>query len=727
MFIPYKQFESSDCGPTCLKMIIRHYGKQISIQQLRVLCNTDREGSSINSIISAAKKVGLNALAVKCQIDDKTINTNYPDIHELSFPLIAHWNGNHFVVIYKIHKNTFFIADPARGKVSIHLNELKSFLFNNSDFGKVVLFEPNTDFHNNDNPYFKNQLLVNKYNFIKKYVVTNRKGIFALILLVFLQLILQGTTPFLTQISFDSGILQKNLNILLSVFIVQIIIFLFSSALNYFNSIISNRISQSINVSLSNDFIHKLFKIPLTYYQQKKTSDFIQKSFDLNKIESFITYNFASIILSFVGILILSGIAIYYNIAIFLIVVVYSTLNFMWTIYSLRKKKELDYEKFDINVNTHRYLTEIIEGITEIKISNSEKTKIDTLIVNQKNYFANNLKFIKLSQILVIGGGLISNMGNGFVIFYSAYLTLDQTITIGEMAAIQLVVNQLVSKINGVTGSVSTIKDTKFSMERVLETQMLNEEKYGDKPVKPNYNIKFDNVSFSYTDISDSVVDNINFEIEANKTTAIVGLSGSGKTTIMKLALGLYSPKQGKILLNEIPIAEYNMEKWRQQCGVVMQEGYIFTDTIKNNIILSGNNYDDNKYINALKQAVIYDFIDNLPIKHETLIGKEGLSLSSGQRQRILIARMIYKNPDFIFMDEATNSLDSETEHIVLNNITKNFANKTCLIIAHRLNTVKNADKVIVLHNGKIVESGCHDQLICNRAYYYNLVKEQLL
>jgi ATP-binding cassette subfamily B protein len=264
-------------------------------------------------------------------------------------------------------------------------------------------------------------------------------------------------------------------------------------------------------------------------------------------------------------------------------------------------------------------------------------------------------------------------------------------------------------------------------MERVLETQMLNEEKYGDKPVKPNYNIKFDGVSFSYTDISDNVINNMNFEIEANKTTAIVGLSGSGKTTIMKLALGLHSPKQGKILLNEIPIDEYDLQKWRKQCGVVMQDGYIFTDTIKNNITLSDNDFEETKYINAIKNAAIYDFIDNLPIKHETVVGKEGLSLSSGQRQRILIARMIYKNPDFIFMDEATNSLDSETERFVLNNLNASFDNKTRLVIAHRLNTVKNADKILVINDGNIIETGDHNQLLNNKSFYYNLVKDQLL
>ena len=336
------------------------------------------------------------------------------------------------------------------------------------------------------------------------------------------------------------------------------------------------------------------------------------------------------------------------------------------------------------------------------------------------------MKFIKISQLLSIGGGLINSLGNGFIMFYTAYLTLDSTISIGEMAAIQLITGQLTSTISNIIGSASTIQETKFSIERILETQALKEEESGDKKVDSSSSISLKNVTFSYTDLSDKVLNNISFTIESMKSTAIVGISGSGKTTIMKLVLGLIEPRKGDILIDNSAMSKFDINNWRSKCGVVMQEGYLFTDSIMNNVTMSDDKIDYDKYIESLKLAAIFDFVNALPIQHKTIIGNDGLALSSGQRQRILIARMFYKDPDYIFLDEATNSLDSETEMVVMGNLNKAFSNKTRLFIAHRLNTVKHADKIIVLDKGKIIEEGNHNELIKKNGFYYNLVKEQI-
>lgn len=392
-----------------------------------------------------------------------------------------------------------------------------------------------------------------------------------------------------------------------------------------------------------------------------------------------------------------------------------------------KKKQVLDYEKFDINSKIHRTLIEIIEGINDIKISNSSNNKLENLSNSQKKSYANNLKYIKLNQSLSIGGGLITNLGSGFITFYTAYLTLDNTISIGEMAAIQMVVGQLTSTINNLTNTVSTLQDTKFSLERILETQIVPTDNIGKEKANNNTSIQFKDVSFSYSELNKNILNKLNFTIEKGRTTAIVGLSGSGKTTLIKMLLKLIQPQTGEIIFNNnLSINKINTDEWYKQCGAVMQDGYIFTDTIKNNIVLNSTNYNKTKYEESLRCAELLSFVENLPIKHDTIIGKEGLNLSSGQKQRILLARLFYKNPKFIFLDEATNSLDFETESKIMNNINNFFVESTKVIVAHRLYTIKHADKIIILKNGEIAEIGTHEDLLENKSFYFNLVQEQL-
>lgn len=726
MFKFYKQYNSMDCGPTCLKMIIKFYGKEISLQTLRELCNLDREGVSINAIINASEKIGLNAIGLKSIINKSNDIDNIPLLEELSLPLIAFWNNNHFVVIYKIKKGKVYIADPATGIYSIELLKIKEHLFSENNYAKVILFEPTPLFNNSKNQYFENQLIFNNLKFINKHVLSNKKGFLFLLFLIFLKLIFQSISPYLTQKTFDTGILQKNLNVLVTILLFQLLIFTFNSAISYFEGIISIKISRKINISFLSEFVQKLFKIPYNYYQQKKTSDFIYRIFDFSKIESFLAYNLSNIILSLIGFIVLSAILIYYNFYVYIVFILFNVIYLGWIWYSLKKKREFNPEKFDIQMSTHHYITELIEGIQDIKIAGNDSQKIDSLITNQNRFYTNNLRNNKVSQFFGIGGGLINNLGSGIITFYSAILVTNNTLSIGEMLAIQLLVSQLNSMVSTLFSSASSIQEVKFSLERIQEIQFVKNESIGVLPVNNVKSIIFKNLSFSYSEISEKVLQNIDFSIESNKTTAIVGTSGSGKTTLMKLALGLFTPTSGNITFDNIPIHEYNIKDWRINCGVVMQDGYLFTDTIINNITELDENINFDNYISALKLASIYDFVISLPIQHKTIIGKGGLKLSAGQRQRILIARAIYKNPDFLFMDEATNSLDSETERIIIDNLDSFFYNKTRLIIAHRLNTVKNADKIIVLKKGEIVEEGSHIELIQKNGYYYELVKEQL-
>lgn len=725
MFLFYKQQESSDCGPACIRMVVKHYKKNITMQTLRDLCHIDREGVSIEAIKNACEKIGLKAVPVKTTLDGQK-HEHALLLQDLPFPLISFWDNNHFVVIYKIKKDKIYIADPAMGLLIMSVKEAEKHLFSNENPGKAVLLEPERFFYDKVNPYFENQLMKTQLRFITKHLLSTRKQFTWLLLAILIKLLFQVVSPYLTQQTFDKGILAKDLNILGLIFLIQIIVFAAGSLITYFENLISNKISYRINLSLTEEFIGKIFKIPLSYFQKRKTSDFIYRIYDLNKIESFLTYNFSSILFSFLGVLILSAMVIFYNAKIFLIFILYSLVYALWTKFTLQRKRELNSEKFDIQVSAHKYLTEIVEGIHEIKLNNSESKKMEVLLSNQKKYFLNDLKNMQVSQFLSIGGGLINNIFIGLINFYAAYLAITNVLTIGEMAAIQLLVLQLNSQALNIYTSASLMLEVKFSLERILEIHSLKNESFGSEPIHNPKSIEFKNVQFAYTEMSTPVIKKVSFSIECKKTTAIVGTSGSGKTTLMRLALGMLIPTEGRILVDGKMLQEHDLSSWTRRCGVVMQDGYIFNDTIINNITESGREVIIENYIKALKQASLYDFVMSLPITHQTIIGRGGLSLSSGQSQRILIARMIYKNPDFIFMDEATNSLDAETEKHINQELESLFSNKTRLVIAHRLNTVKYADKIIVLKNGVIAEEGTHFELIEQKGFYYELVKEQL-
>lgn len=725
MFTFYKQQENSDCGPACIRMVVKHYKKNITMQTLRDLCHIDREGVSIEAIKNACEKTGLKAVPVKISLGSRQHEHALP-LQDLPLPLICFWDNKHFVVVYKIKGAKLWIADPAQGLLIMREEEAEKHLFPDGNAGKAVLLEPDRFFYDKENPYFENQLIRTQLRFITRHMLATKKPFTWLLLAILVKLAFQVISPYLTQQTFDKGILAKDLNILLVILLVQIVVFAAGSLITYFENLVSNKISYRINLSLTREFIGKIFRIPLSYFQKRKTSDFIYRIYDLNKIESFLTYNFSSVLFSFLGVLVLSGMVIWYNPKIFLIFLLYSLIYAIWIKFTLKRKRELNSEKFDIQVSAHKYLTEIVEGIHEIKLNGSESRKMEVLLNNQKKFFLNDLRNMQVSQFLSIGGGLINNLFIGIINFYAAYLAITNVLTIGEMAAIQLLVLQLNSQVLNIYTSASLMQEVKFSLERILEIHSVKDDRTGQEPVHQPQSIEFKQVQFSYTEMSAPVIKKVSFSIECQKTTAIVGTSGSGKTTLMRLALGMLRPTSGQVLLDGKKLTDYDLGSWTKRCGVVMQDGYIFNDTILNNISESGDDLVFENYIKALKLANLYDFVMSLPITHDTVIGSGGLSLSSGQSQRVLIARMIYKNPEFIFMDEATNSLDAETEKCINQELDILFSNKTRLVIAHRLNTVRYADKIIVLKNGVITEEGTHFQLIEQKGFYYDLVKEQL-
>lgn len=724
-FTFYKQFDSNDCGPTCLKMVVKHYGKNISIQALRQLSHIEREGISINTIKNTAEKIGFKVIPIRATI--KAINTSpsIPFIEEMKLPAICFWNENHFVVIYKIKNNIAYIADPAIGKIKLHISQLKTKLYGNRDFAKVILLEPNPSFYEIDNPFYKTNLLKSKFTFIRQYVLPAKQSITALLLLLVLQLLFQSVSPYLTQQSFDSGILKKDISVIYKIIIIQVIIFVISAFFSYFISIVSNKLSYRVSVSLTGDFLKKISRIPINYFNQKKSSDFLQRFFDLNRIESFLSYDLTHLALSLLSFFVLSALIIYYNVTVFILFSVFTIAYLIWINFSTKRNRELDSNKFDLQVLNFNTIDEYIDGINEIKLSGREDVKIKSFLNVETKRFELNLKNIKIAQLYTFGGSLINNLGLNIITLYISFLTITNTITIGQLAAIQLIINQLNGITSSIFNSILNIQGIKFSLERILEIHEITNEKSGKEKLNSGNEIQFVSVSYTYTALSNPIINNLNLRVPAFKTTAIVGKSGGGKTTLMKLMLGFLEPTKGHILINNKTIDQYEIKEWRKKCGVILQDSYIFTDTILNNVCEWDENINFEKYENALKLSAIYDFIISLPITNQTIIGKGGLQLSSGQKQRILLARMFYKNPDFIFMDEATNNLDSETEKIIVDNLNQQFKYKTKIIIAHRLNTIKNADNIIVLDNGCIIESGTHTELIKKSGYYLQLIKEQ--
>lgn len=723
----YKQIDSNDCGPTCIKMLVKYFGKNASIQQLRELCNIDREGVSIKSIVYAAEKIGFDALALKATIQKYNTLTDIPVLEELEKPLICLWNDNHFVVVYKTKGEYAFIADPARGLKKITLQNLKEMLYVQRDYAKVIMLEPTEKFYNTDNPYFRQGNASLKLQFAKTYVLNLKKSIGFLFMLLLLQLAFQSLSPYLTQQSFDQGILKKNLPVIFTIVLVQVLAFALGTFFSYFISITSSHLAYKMSVLLTSDFLSRFARLPLSYFQTKKTSDFIQRFYDLSKLESFLTYNMAQSLLNALSVLILSVLLLWYSVLAGVIFLFCSVLYLFWMLYSNRRKREIDATKFDLQVLNHNNMNEFIEGINDIRLSGRYASRIATFMNIEKRRFENDLSHVKISQFYSIGSTFINTLSVQSITLYTSYLAISNVISIGQLAAIQLIVSQLNGSVNSLFGTMLNFQDVNFSLERLMELQSIQEEKTGQIELSDLQKIELLQIDFRYSDLGEKVIHQLSLSIPAGKTTAIVGKSGGGKTTLLKLILGILEPHSGNIKINGIDMKMLNMDTWRRKCGVILQDSFIFTDTIKNNVTEWDEEMDEERYIRALKQAAIYDFVTSLPAGHKTIIGRTGLQLSSGQKQRILIAKLFYRNPEIIFLDEATNNLDSETEKHILDHMESAFSKKTKLIVAHRLNTVINADHIIVLKQGEIIESGTHQSLMKLNSYYSTLIHEQIL
>ena len=725
-FPQYLQPDAMDCGPTCLRIVAKYFGRHYNLETLRNLTWKTREGVSLLTISDAAEKIGFRTQGVRLTIDK---------LPEIPLPAILHWNQNHFVVLYKIKRTrkgaVYFISDPAHGLVEYNEKDfLKSWAStsqNDLPAGIALLLQPTAEFYKEEGETVNRTGFRYLFSYLKPY----RKLITQLMLGFLTGSLLSLIFPFLTQAIVDVGISTNNLNFIVLVLVAQLVLAISQTAVGFIRSWIMLHTSTRVSISLISDFLIKLMKLPIRFFDTKLIGDLRQRIDDNQRIQSFLTGNLISMSFGIFIFIIYSFVMAYYDWTILLIFYIGSALYVGWILLFLKKRKEIDYKRFSVSAANQSNVYQLITGMQEIKLNNCEKQKRWEWERIQARLFKVSVKGLMLQQNQMAGSTLINQAKNILISFIAAKAVIEGNMTLGMMMAVQYIIGQLNSPINEFIGFIQAGQDAKISLERLGEIHKNEEEEqagvvtFDELPAKRDITIS--NLSFHYEGPkSPRVINNISLVIPEKKVTAIVGASGSGKTTLIKLLLGFYPPAEGKIEVDNVNLNSLNMEMWRQNCGTVMQDGFIFSDTIANNIAIGVDVPDKAKLAQAVKVANIDDFIESLPLRYNTKIGQEGSGLSQGQKQRILIARAVYKNPEFLFFDEATNSLDANNEKVILENLNSFFEGKTVITVAHRLSTVKSAHQIVVLDKGEVVELGTHEELTKKKGAYYQLVKNQL-
>lgn len=720
------QAEQKDCGPTCLRIIAKHYGYRFSSEELRRLSETTREGSNLLKISDTAEHIGFRTLGVKLNIEV---------LKKAELPCILHWNNDHYVVLYKIKNNTYYISDPGYGLLNYPEDEfLERWIGTNATEkdieGIALLIEPTPKLKEYKSDPINDEEKNYGFSFLFQYLFKYKKFLVQLIIGLAAGSLLQLVVPFLTQSIVDVGIQNQDLNFVYLILFAQIALFVGRSSIEIIRSWILLHLSTRINISLISDFFIKLMNLPIAFFDTKMTGDIMQRINDHQRIESLLTTSSLNVLFSAINFVVFSFVLAYYSGKIFGIFLVGSFFYFGWILLFLKKRKQLDYKRFSHISNEQSKVIELINGMQEIKLHNAEKQKRWQWEHVQAKLFNVSIKNLALEQYQSVGSGLINELKNILITVFSATLVIRGDITLGMMLAITYITGQLNGPINQFITFIRQVQDARISIERLAEIHNKEEEDASSKSkisrIQDSAGFDLEKVDFKYIGASDLVLKDLSLTIPANKTTAIVGTSGSGKTTLMKLLLKFYNPISGTVHLGQHNLEEVANKTWRSRCGVVMQEGYIFNDTIAHNIAVGEDAINTEKLNRAIRLANIEDYIEGLPLGLNTKIGIEGVGLSTGQKQRILIARAIYKDPDYLFFDEATSALDANNEKIIMENLNTFIKGKTAVIIAHRLSTVKNADQIVVLEQGKIVEQGTHDELVMQRANYFHLVKNQL-
>lgn len=723
-FPHYYQLDSADCGPTCLRMIAKYYGRTYSVQYLREHAFITREGVSMLGISDAAQHIGFRTMGIRITLEQLE--------QEMPLPCILHWNLRHFVVCYKIRKGKFCIADPAAGRVVFDRTEFGRCWFSTSvegkDTGTALLLEPGPEFGEREEPEdAKNR----KLSFFFRYLTPYKRELFQLVLGMLTVSILQLIMPFLTQSLVDTGIRDGNLSFITLILIAQLVIFIARLSVDFIRSWILLHVNTRINIALISDFLAKLMRLPLHFFDTKMVGDIMQRIGDHNRIESFMTGSSISTLFSFVNFIVFGFVLAYYDLSILGLFLLGNGLYVAWILAFMKYRRELDIKRFAQAAGEQSNLFQLITGMQEIKLNNCETEKRWEWERIQVKLFKISIKGLALGQYQQLGSVFFNQTTNILISFTAARAVVSGEMTLGMMMSLTYIVGQLTAPIEQFIGFARSFQDAKISLERLGEIHQREDEEQTlalkVNTLPDNRALQIEDVSFSYDGADrDYVLEHINLTIPQHKVTAIVGASGSGKTTLIKLLLGFYEPNKGNIKVGDLSLKNMNPHVWRARTGCVMQDGFIFSDSIAKNIAIGAEVIDKERLLHAVTVANIRDFIDSLPLGYNTKIGMEGNGVSQGQRQRILIARAVYKNPEFIFLDEATNALDANNEREIMEHLHQFYKGRTVVVVAHRLSTVRDADNIVVLDKGQVVEEGTHEELTARRGVYYKLVKNQL-
>lgn len=720
----YQQHDQMDCGPTCLRMIAAFYGKRYSLEKLRGKSYLTRLGVSLLGISEAAESIGFRTMGV--QISFQQLQEDAP------LPCIVHWNQQHFVVVYRISKGQIYVADPGAGKVKYTKEEFCNCWLSskkgNENNGIALLLEPTPVFYKEED---EEHIDYKGMNFLYSYLRPYKQLVGQLLLGLLLGSLIQLLFPFLTQSIVDFGISNQNLSYVYLVLLAQLMLTFSSTAVSFIRGWILLHLGTRINISLISDFLAKLMKLPMGYFDTKMTGDILQRINDHSRIQSFLTGSSLNILFSMFNILVFGLILALYSGSIFLIFSIGSIIYIAYVWLFLKKRAELDHKRFAQQSANQSSVVQLVAGMQEIKLSACEQQKRWEWERIQAKLFRLNIKSLALAQYQDSGAIFINQTKNIIITALVAALVIEGKMTLGMMLSVQYIIGQLNSPIDQMIIFIRDMQDARLSINRLGEIRNRNDEEDNNreliKEIPQNKNLEIKDLSFSYDPLNDTpTLNHINLVIPTGKQTAIVGMSGSGKTTIVKMLLGFYPPAKGEIILGGVNLNNYSIRQWRKKCGIVMQDGFIFSDSIAGNIAPGVEHIDTKRLKYAASIANIDEYIESLPMRYNTKIGQEGHGLSQGQRQRILIARAVYKNPDYLFFDEATNALDANNERAIMHKLEDFLHGKTSVIVAHRLSTVRHADNIIVIEKGEIAETGTHEELIKRKGIYYRLVKNQL-
>ena len=720
-----------DCGPTCLRMVAKSYGKHFNADTLRQMAGFSKTGVSLLGISDTAEKIGFRTRGVKITLQQ---------LDEAPLPTILHWDQNHFVVLTNITGKKANIADPGKGLISYSIPEfLKYWAASKGDEGEdtgvALLLEPTPVFYQQESE--REQKL--NWSLVSKYLLTARWQIIQVFIALTITSLLSLIFPFLTQSIVDTGINTQNLQYVVIVLLAQVMLTFSQTIVSFIRSRLLLRISNILNIQILSDFWIKLTRLPVSYFDVHHTGDTLQRIGDHRTIQGFLTGTALNTVFSFFNFIVYAIVLMIYSVELFFVFCISSLIYFVWVQFFMRIRRKLNYATFHLSAKENNTTLQLIQGMQEIRLNNAEKQKRWEWENIQANVFKLGFKNLNYSQVQSAGATFISSLQGIAISFIVAKLVIDGKLTLGAMLAVQYMIGQLSGPIQQWVGFVQSLQDAKISMERLNEIHQLADEEDPEKSyisqLPENKSITINKLSFTYPGAgNEPVLENIDLLIPENKVTAIVGISGSGKTTLVKLLLKIYDQYEGEIRVGSSTLSNKDGLKfsfishpyWRSECGSVLQDGYVFNDTIARNIAVGNEDIDYDRLLKSCRIANIHSFIESLPNGYYTKLGAEGTGVSQGQRQRILIARAIYKDPAYLFFDEATNALDANNEKEIIENLERFFKGRTVVIVAHRLSTVKNADKIVVLDRGRIVEEGTHIELSALKGNYYKLVKNQL-